>query len=163
MPVQLPTDTQHLQLESRQYELFNRSLGQGVPRRKMYLGAAAVLVWFPLMLLIGLTPLSPLGPFLYIVPPFAVVFLGTRLGNDGRMELMRWYDALLARTPSRRRPIRNPLQLAGGHDTGPIRLHGQTTEVHPQSYARPLVPLLARRYRVAYGPVRVQGEAVSER
>jgi hypothetical protein len=143
MAVQLPTDTQHLQLEARQYELFNRPLGQGVPRRKLYIGAAAVLVWCPLMLLVGVTPLSTLGPFLFIVPPFAAVFLGTRLGDDGRMTLMRWYDAILTRTPSRRRPIRNPLQPTGVDADDRVVIAGRVTEVHPGTGN--VAPLVGRK------------------
>lgn len=138
MPFQLPTDTQHLQLETRQYELFNRPLGQGIPRRTLYLGVAVGVVWFVVMLLIGVSPLSRFGPLVYIVPPFATVYLGTRIGDDGRMTALRWYDAVLARRPSRRRRVRNPLlsagdRFAGDGDPGPISVDGGMTELHPHT------------------------------
>jgi hypothetical protein len=145
MPVPLPTDTQHLRLETRQYELFNRPLGQGIPRRTLYLGAAVFTAWFTLLLTLGLSPLSRLGPFLFIVPPFAVVFLGTKPGDDGRINLMRWYDALFARTPARRRLIRNPLLAPHNHDRGPIRVDGRMTEIHSRGHQERLVPLLSHR------------------
>lgn len=119
MPMQLPTDTSHLQLETRQYELFNRPLGQGVPRRTIGIGVAVCAVWFALMLLVGVSLASRFGPTLYVVPPFVIIFLGTRTGEDGRMNLLLWYDALLARLPSRRRVIRNPLLVLA--TTGPPR------------------------------------------
>jgi hypothetical protein len=131
MPVQLPTDTPHLHLETRQYELFNRPLGQGIPRRKLYLGAITFVAWALLLLLFAVNPLSRLGPFLYVVPPFALVFFGTKLGDDGRMNLMRWYDLLLARTPRRRHRIGNPLQPADKNGARPIRIDGCVTEIHP--------------------------------
>jgi hypothetical protein len=62
MPLVLPTDTQHLQLETRQYELFNRPLGQGIVRRRLYVGAAVCVVWFAVLLVAGVNPLSRLGP-----------------------------------------------------------------------------------------------------
>jgi hypothetical protein len=134
MSFPLPTDTQHLQLETRQYELFNRPLGQGVVRRRLYLGIAVCVMWTVALLVIGVNPLWRLGPALYIVPPFAVVYLGTRVGEDGRMVAMRWYDAVLARTPRRRMPVRNPL-LASAEDRAEtvLRVEGSTTELHPHS------------------------------
>lgn len=152
MPFPLPTDTQHLQLETRQYELFNRPLGQGIPRRTLYLGVAVCVVWFVVMLLIGVSPLSRFGPLVYIVPPFATVYLGTRIGDDGRMTALRWYDALLARRPSRRRRIRNPLLSVAdrfvGDGPGPISVEGGMTELHPHTadgaVTRPLARLVGR-------------------
>jgi hypothetical protein len=145
MPLQLPTDTSHLQVETRQYELFNRPLGQGISRRKMGVGVVVCCVWFTLMLLIGLSPMSRFGPMVWIVPPFALVYLGTRAGEDGRMALLLWYDALLARLPSRRKLIRNPLLALSDYTAEPIRMSGQMTELHPHSTETSLTPLLGRR------------------
>lgn len=144
MPLQLPTDTQHLHLETRQYELFNRPLGQGISRRKMGVGVAVCLVWFTLMLLVGLNPISRFGPTIYIVPPFAFVYFGTKAGDDGRMNLLLWYDALLARLPNRRKRIRNPLLSLGDYKPEPIRIEPEMTELHPRSAGQPLTPLLGR-------------------
>ena len=152
MALSLPTDTQHLQLETRQYELFNRPLGQGIVRRRLYLGAAVCVVWFTLLLVVGLNPLSRLGPALYIVPPFATVYIGTRTGDDGRMTALRWYDAVLARLPSRRQRIGNPLlAAAGGATPTPIRIDGHMTELHPHSGSGALTPLVGRRGWVTPG------------
>ncbi len=151
MPLQLPTDTQHLQLETRQYELFNRPLGQGIARRKMYVAVVVCVVWFALMLLFGLNPISRFGPTLYIVPPFAFVYFGTKAGDDGRMNLLLWYDAILARLPSRRKIIRNPLLSLGDYKAEPIRIDAQMTELHPRTTGKPLTPLLDRTHRQGGG------------
>lgn len=147
MPLQLPTDTQHLQLETRQYELFNRPLGQGVSRRKMGVAVVVCIVWFTLMLLIGVNPMTRFGPMAWIVPPFAFVYVGTKAGEDGRMTLLVWYDALLSRLPSRRKLIRNPLLALGGYRAEPIRMGSEMTELHPRMAGQPLTPLLGRNRR----------------
>jgi hypothetical protein len=148
MGFQLPTDTQHLRLETRQYELFNRPLGQGIVRRRLYVGVVMCTLWCGLLLFIGLTPLSRLGPLLFIVPPFAAVYTGTRTGDDGRMAAMRWYDALLARTPRRRRRIRNPLLTSAGKQRAPLRIERHMTELHPHTdLGGPQTSLVRRRAR----------------
>jgi hypothetical protein len=160
----LPTDTQHLRLETRQYELFNRPLGQGIVRRRLYVGVAACVVWCGLLLLIGVNPLSRLGPAVYIVPPFAAVYMGTRTGDDGRMAAMRWYDALLARTPRRRTRIRNPLLVSAPSELAPLHIGGQMTELHPHtSTGASLTPLIGRtaRHKTRH-KTRVSGETAGE-
>jgi hypothetical protein len=147
MALSLPTDTQHLRLETRQYELFNRPLGQGIVRRRLYLGVVVCLVWVALLLLVGVNPLSRLGPAVYIAPPFAIVYLGTRVGDDGRMAMMRWYDALLARLPGRRACIRNPLLGNAELPSGRLRIGTGMTELHPRSEAEAVAPLVGRRPR----------------
>jgi hypothetical protein len=147
MPFTLPTDTQHLRLETRQYELFNRPLGQGIVRRRLYLGVVVCVVWVVLLLVVGVNPLSRLGPAAYIAPPFAIVYLGTRVGDDGRMALMRWYDALLARMPRRRALIRNPLLSNTDDRAARLRIEPWMTELHPHSKAEAITPLVNRRAR----------------
>lgn len=109
MALTLPTDTQHVRLQTRQYELFNRPLGQGIERSKVWTAVAAGLVWFSLLALIGINPLTRFGPLAYLGPVAGFVINGTRVGDDGRMVLLAWYDALLAKLPRRRRRITNPL------------------------------------------------------
>jgi hypothetical protein len=143
----LPTDTQHLQLETRQYELFNRPLGQGIVRRRLYVGLVACAVWCGLLGVLGVNPLSQVGPLLYIVPPFAAVYMGTRTGDDGRMVVMRWYDALLARMPQRRARIRNPLLGSALDERAVLRIDEQMTELHLHAGGAALTPLVGRRAR----------------
>ena len=147
MPLRLPTDTQHLQVETRQYELFNRPLGQGISRRKMGVAVVVCVVWFTLMLLVGLSPVSRFGPMVYIVPPFVFVYVGTKSGDDGRMTLLLWYDAFLSRLPSRRKLVRNPLLSLGDYTAEPIRIGAEMTELHPRTASKPLTPLLGRSSR----------------
>lgn len=144
MPMQLPTDTTHLNFETRQYELFNRPLGQGISRRKMAVGIVACAVWWAAMLLCRISLLTRFGPAAYIVPPFVVIFFGTRIGDDGRMHGLLWYDALLARFPHRRRLIRNPLLSINGYEPAVLPI-AVTTELHPRTATADLTPLLGRR------------------
>lgn len=128
MAVALPTDTSHLRLETRQYELFNVPLGQGVSRRRVGFGAVTCLVWWGLLAAAGLSPFWAFGPALFVVPPFAVVFVGTSVGDDGRMRMVRWYDAALGRWPGRRAPIGNPLLPVIGDEVMRLRV---VTELRP--------------------------------
>ena len=130
MPLQLPTDTQHMRLHTRQYELFNRSLGQGVDRRALWTAVAAGAVWFAVMALLEVNPISRFGPLAYLAPVAGFVIYGTRLDDTGRMALIGWYDALLARRPSRRSPITNPLLTTDSAAQQPLSLQ-VTTRVVP--------------------------------
>lgn len=146
MPLQLPTDTQHVRLETRQYELFNRPLGQGIARRKMAIGIVTAVAWWSILLLCGLSPFWRFGPMIYIVPVFLFVWRGTQKDESGRMQLLQWYDWLLSRLPSRRKVITNPLITLGGYKPEIIRIEA-TTELHPRAADAPLTPLVGRRRR----------------
>ena len=109
MALQLPTDTASLRLETKQYELFNKRLGNGIQRRVLTIGVAVAVPWVTLLLLVGVPLISRFGPQAYIVPPFILVYRAIRRDESGRMAVMGWYDKALARKRSRRRPTRNPL------------------------------------------------------
>jgi len=109
MALQLPTDTASLRLETKQYELFNKRLGNGVHRRVLTIGLAVAGPWVSLLLLLGVPLFSRFGPQVYIVPPFILVYRAIRRDESGRMAVMSWYDKALAHKPSRCRPTRNPL------------------------------------------------------
>ena len=109
MALQLPTDTASLRLETKQYELFNKRLGNGIHRRVLTIGAAVAVPWVSLLVLMGVPMLSRFGPQAYLVPPFILVYRAIRRDESGRMAIMGWYDRALAHRPSRRRPTRNPL------------------------------------------------------
>jgi hypothetical protein len=49
MALQLPTDTSSLRLETKQYELFNKRLGNGIQRRVLTVGAAVAVPWVSLL------------------------------------------------------------------------------------------------------------------
>lgn len=146
MPVQLPTDTAFLRFETRQYELFNRPLGQGIARRKLAVGTAVAVMWSAALLLVGVDPISKAGPMLYIAPVAGFVIAGTRSDDSGRMRLIGWYDWVLSRMPTRRRVVGNP--LLGARDPKPVPIGLEVTvEVHPVRLGEPLTPLLSRAGR----------------
>ena len=121
--LQLPTDTASLRLETKQYELFNKRLGNGIHRRVLTIGAAVAVPWVSLLVLMGVPMLSRFGPQAYLVPPFILVYRAIRRDESGRMAVMAWYDKALARKPSRRHPVRNPLLPGVATKTrGPQRL-----------------------------------------
>ena len=123
MALQLPTDTASLRLETKQYELFNKRLGNGIQRRVLTIGVAVALPWVILLLLVGVPLFSRFGPQAYIVPPFILVYRAIRRDESGRMAVMAWYDKARAYKPSRRRPTRNPLLPAvATKQRGPQRL-----------------------------------------
>ncbi|MGM1062049.1 hypothetical protein [Saccharothrix sp. Mg75] len=120
--MRLPTDTAHLKLQTRQYELFGRSLGRGVERRVLLIAAASTGLWWAVLLLLGMPILHRLSPLLFLVPPVVFVLYGTRRDDTGRMMLAAWRDRLLFHAPGRRRPIGNPLLELDNHQSQPVRL-----------------------------------------
>ena len=131
VPMELPTDTQHIRLETRQYELFNRPLGQGISRRTMAIVCLIAVIWSAVMAAAGVNPLSAYGPSVYLFPIFLASWKATAVDETGRMTLLSWYDWLLARMPHRRRPITNPLLRIPDGSGGPFAV-SITTELHPR-------------------------------
>lgn len=129
MPLRLPTDTQHVHLATRQYELFNRPLGQGIERQTMLVAAVATGVWWLLLVAVGVPVLTRFSPLVYLAPPAFFVINGTRRDESGRMVMLGWYDWLLFRLPSRRMSLRNPLLQLDGYTAEPLRI-SVTTELH---------------------------------
>ena len=91
----LPTDTVHVRIESRQYKLFKMDLGEGVPRRKLGVGALIVLPYW--LLLATVFHLSPLagggkGGAVFIAPAALLVFLALRPDAGGRARYVLWLD-----------------------------------------------------------------------
>lgn len=69
------TLTKPLQVESKQHDLFNIDLGDGIPRRMLVAGMVLVAVWCStLWLLIG--PPSSQSSSLYLIPPVLLAYLG---------------------------------------------------------------------------------------
>ncbi|GAB2992356.1 hypothetical protein [Saccharothrix stipae] len=120
--MRLPTDTVHLKLQTRQYELFGRSLGRGVERRALLIGAVGFALWWAVLLLLDMPILHRLSPLVFLVPPVVFVLYGTRRDDTGRMMLAAWRDWAQFRMPSRRAVIGNPLLEITGRRSDPIRL-----------------------------------------
>ena len=68
----LPTDTRHVRIESRQYEIFNFDLGEGIVRSRAVVAAIIVLGWVIIAAIAGVPLLSQFGPACYLGPPAAV-------------------------------------------------------------------------------------------
>ena len=91
----LPTDTVHVRIESRQYKLLKMDLGEGVPRRKLAVGAIIVLpYWILLATVFGVSPLDGggRGGVLYIAPAALLVFAALRPDQGGRPRYVLWLD-----------------------------------------------------------------------
>ena len=90
----LRTFTKHYELESRQYELFGVDLGEGVRRRALLIGVAAVVAWVAVLYGIGLS-LRPSTFVAWISPPAVVAYYGSQTDGSGRRtRLIQWYDAV---------------------------------------------------------------------
>ncbi|MCO1575580.1 hypothetical protein M8C13_07385 [Crossiella sp. SN42] len=122
MPLTLPTDTEHANYATRQYELFNKPIAKGIDRTKMTIFAVSAGIWFPLVALLGVSPFWRLGPSIYLIPVAAFVILGTRTDNSGRMAMVEWYDRIRYRLPGRRRIVTDPLVSADAHSRVAIEL-----------------------------------------
>lgn len=147
MSVRLPTDTQHLNVEARQYELFGRRLGQGIPYRVVWPTVAAFAVWLPVMWLVGLYSAGSvyLACFLSITPPVLAVMTATRRDDSGRMAGVRAWDRVLALRLSRRRAIRNPLLAGADYARPTVSFTYGLTEVRPGSDATPVKTVWTRK------------------
>ena len=91
----LPTDTAAVRIESRQYKLLKMDLGEGVPRRKLGVGALIVLpYWAALAAVFHLSPLAGggKGGAVFIAPAALLVFLALRPDAGGRARYVMWLD-----------------------------------------------------------------------
>lgn len=86
----LPTDTQHVSIESRQYRMFNFDLGEGISRMKMLVGVIIFVPWFVLMGLVGVSLLKQFP--IYIAPPSMVTFFALATDAGGRPSYAKWLD-----------------------------------------------------------------------
>jgi len=62
------TFTKHFHIETRQHEVFNLDLGEGVPRRMLVFGVVVILAWVALLAPIVRTPSAQTFSF-YVIPP----------------------------------------------------------------------------------------------
>ncbi len=90
MTYPLPTDTQHVTIESRQYRLFNMDLGEGLRRQAMLVVALIVVPWWVLLGVFGVSVLH-LSP-LYIAPPALTAAMALRIDLGGRPSWAKWLD-----------------------------------------------------------------------
>lgn len=69
------TLTRHFHIETRQHEVFNIDLGEGVPRRMLMLGVVVTLAWVALMAPIVGVPNRFTFSF-YVLPPVLLAYFG---------------------------------------------------------------------------------------
>lgn len=90
----LRTFTKHYELESRQYELFGVDLGEGVRRRALLVGVAAIVAWVGALYAVGVS-LRPSTFVAWVAPPLVVTYYGSQPDGSGRRtRLVGWYDAV---------------------------------------------------------------------
>jgi hypothetical protein len=121
MTYQLPTDTQHVSIESRQYRIFTFDLGEGIGRTKALIVALIVVPWVVLMALLGVSILR--GAVLYMFPPALVAFRALHTDAGGRPTYAKWLDQCRYWL-RRRRPL--VPQPGGGQGVSPAFI------VHPK-------------------------------
>ena len=89
----LPTDTAHVRIESRQYSIGKLDLGEGIPRRKLRVGAAIIApYWLLLGAVLHLSPLHGRNGVLYIIPAALLVYLALKPDHGGRPRYVRTLD-----------------------------------------------------------------------
>jgi hypothetical protein len=98
----LPTDTRAIHIESRQYNIGNFDLGQGLPRIALKIGGFFYLPWWLLLFKVGIPILGP-AMMLWVVPPTLALTHGLQLDAGERLRLASWADwamwVLRAHTP----------------------------------------------------------------
>lgn len=101
-PFPLPTDTRAVNIESRQYSLFNVDLGEGLPRVALKIGLFFFVPWFALMFLLGMPLLGP-GMIAWFLPPALLLVRALQRDDGGRLRLASWQDRaawLLSKHPA---------------------------------------------------------------
>jgi len=89
----LPSASQYCRIETRQYELFGKPLGEGVKRVYVVMALLTVPPWFILMWTIGVPILTMI--WAYVLPPIILVMVLTRPDRAGRYSYIAVYDRVL--------------------------------------------------------------------
>lgn len=125
----LRTFTKHYELESRQYELFGIDLGEGIRRRALLVGVAAVVAWVGVLYAVGLS-LRPSTFLAWVAPPLVLAYYGTQPDASGRRSrLAEWRDAVRFAVAGRRPltglrrdlPVERPVVVRWPAGLGPGR------------------------------------------
>jgi len=102
-------DTRHVNLQGRQYQLFNVDLGEGIVRDHLSLGAIVTVGWVGFMWLMPSMP-GPVGLVVafWIAPPWLLIKAALMPDRGGRPRYALWWcrARYLAR---RHRPMVPPL------------------------------------------------------
>jgi hypothetical protein len=110
MALTLHDDTRHVNLQGRQYRLFNFDLGEGIIRDHLALGAMIATGWAGVMWLLPMPGGLPVGVItaLWIAPPWFAIKAALSRDRGSRPRYALWWCRVryLAR---RHRPIVPPL------------------------------------------------------
>lgn len=88
----MPSDTCHIKIESRQYELFNKDLGQGFSRRKAIVATLVFIAWFGLAAMAGAPMWSQATVAIYVAPPALISWFALQEDGGGRPRYALWWD-----------------------------------------------------------------------
>lgn len=85
------TLTKHFNLDTKQHELFNLDLGEGIPRRMLVFGVVVTVLWWLLLWPIVGMP-NRYTASLYLIPPVLLAFYGYRESDaqPRRKALTQW-------------------------------------------------------------------------
>ncbi len=117
----MPTDTCHIKIESRQYDLFNKDLGQGFSRRKALVAVIVFAVWWGLAFAAGAPTWSQATVAVYIAPPVLISWFALQEDGGGRPRYALWWDR--GRFLLRRRDNLVPRTLTAHGAPRPINIH----------------------------------------
>lgn len=84
-----------MSVETRQHELFNVDLGEGVPRKALVAGMVVMVAWWAVLSLVMGTPTAQTTT-LYLLPPALVTIFGWRESerNPRRRNITEWVLAI---------------------------------------------------------------------
>ena len=121
----LPTDTRHVKIRSRQYDLFNKDLGEGFERQKALVVTIIVGTWAAMMLIAGAPLLSSATIAIYVAPPALLSFFAVKEDAGGRPAYVSWWDRIRFLFRRRRRPLVPNI----GSPQGPAKLTTHTPKI----------------------------------
>ncbi|GGM15962.1 hypothetical protein [Nakamurella endophytica] len=152
----LPSDTAHVRIEARQYNVGRFDLGEGVARRKLLVGAAIIV---PCWLLLGVVFGVPVLRYAwaYIVPPALLALAALRPDAGGRPHYVLWLDR--ARYLARRQVPMLDSMAARERPGRPFLVRAQWTVVDPAASRR--LRRAARRAGVSLAPFTLSAAAVT--
>lgn len=130
------TLTKHFHIETKQHELFNYDLGEGVPRRMLVFGVVTVLAWIALLAPILGSP-NKLTFSVYAIPPVIFAYYAFRdsEAQPRRKNLTQWVVQLRYATVGHRPVVRLGARAAYRSEYLPlgerVRIEGLLRKVAP--------------------------------
>ena len=93
MALTLYDDTRHVNLQGRQYRLFNFDLGEGIVRDHLSLGLIVAAAWAAVMWLVPTPSFLPIGVItaLWVAPPWLVIKAALSPDRGSRPRYALWW------------------------------------------------------------------------